>query len=47
MLLAESTTLETTECASCGIVFAAPERLLRERREQGGNFGRSRTCNAT
>lgn len=38
LLLAESTTLESTYCAACGVVFAAPECLLRQRREEGGSF---------
>jgi hypothetical protein len=31
-------TLETQDCASCGVRFAAPQSLLRERRETGKDF---------
>ena len=37
-LIDKHTDLEVTDCPSCGVDFAAPARLLRQRREQGGDF---------
>lgn len=34
----EGLVLEVTDCCSCGVEFAMPARLLRERRENGGGF---------
>ncbi|WP_116051903.1 hypothetical protein [Amycolatopsis palatopharyngis] len=36
--ITELATLTTTNCCTCGVLFAAPERLLADRREKGGNF---------
>lgn len=37
-LVDKHTDLEVTDCPSCGVDFALPARLLRERREKGGSF---------
>lgn len=36
--LADTTTLEVTDCCECGVLFAFPVRVLKARRESGGNF---------
>lgn len=37
-LVDKHTDLEVTDCGVCGVDFAAPARLLKSRREKGGDF---------